>query len=144
MGRRVQRWLCAHLFSVPSRCQEFLMVELFYQGSERAVYVYGGCDGFAKWAQKLKRPPVADLLKAVHLVGDLSRADLIRRQYLWKHVSGSKPKLFGIRNDQARIYCCQWKGNIVMLDWVQKKQRRAPKSALQRAQRRAIEVLRNE
>lgn len=119
-------------------------IELFYAGTERIVYVYGGCGTFVEWASRLSRPPEADLLRAIHLVANRPYPDLIGRHYLWKRMSGTKPKLYAIRSDQARIYCCLLKGDVVMLDWIQKKQQRAPTNALKRAQRRAAEVLGNE
>lgn len=120
------------------------MVEFFLKGTCRSIYVYGSCEDFLDWAAKSNRPPMPRLREAIVWVADRTIEELMLGKKIWLPVQGSEPKLYEIRKDQARVYCCFCKKGIVMLDWDIKKQRKASKAVLARAVRRAEEVLENE
>jgi phage-related protein len=120
------------------------MDELFYTGTERAVYVFGGCDGFRRWAQRQDNPQMSRLFKAIHWIADRTQAELISSGHVWKPLAASKPKLFEIKKGQVRVYCCFCSKGIMMLHWAVKNQQKASKEDLEIAQRRAKEVHENE
>lgn len=70
-----------------------------------------------------------------------SNAELLTAGYMWKYETGTDPKIFVIKRDQARIYCCMKANDIVVLGWDEKKQNKADQQLLRRMQKLAREVL---
>lgn len=117
--------------------------ERLYQGQKRGVFVYDSRRLIYKWMKGMNRPPHRIIWKAIRWVCDRPLPDLMRSQRIWIPLAGTTPRLFEIRKDQARLYCCMKDGDIYILDWVQKKQPRAPKSIIARAEKRAREILKD-
>lgn len=111
--------------------------EVLSLGVERVIYVYDSSEAFRAWCEGLERPPLKVLMRVIKLVADLPFASLMANSQIFKPLAGTKPKLFEIKRDQARLYCCLHKGDIVILAWEQKKQIRATPEVLKRAQRLA-------
>lgn len=118
---------------------------LFCAGKERRIFVYGDRSDLRSWMEKLTRPKAAVLLKVIEWVASLQREELIRCSTVYKHMSDSNPKLYEIRRDQARLFCCQVRnGDIVIVHWIQKKTDEIPPREIETAEKRARVVLGNE
>jgi phage-related protein len=121
-----------------------LTIEKFVQGQQRAVYLYGFRKDFDGWAEGHQRPTAARLLAAIDYLADAPLAQLQHQQKLWKYVTATNPKIYELRKDQARLYCCLRGQDIVILVWAVKKQPRADPAVIRLAERRAKEVLESE
>lgn len=124
----------------------FEVLDVLLKGNHRSIVVAGEGDELRKWIMRSgNRPHPNVLLAAIQRVADLSHESLMKHRDLFKHLTGTNPKLFEIRKDQARLLCLQLKsGDLLVVHWIIKKTGKIPASDLQTAQRRAKEYLSNE
>jgi len=114
-------------------------LDLYLSGAFRNVYVYGSRMDFARFLAKLTRPPAGAAHAAIRKVADYDRNSLFQSE-TFKPVTGSNPRIWEIRKDQMRLLCCFKDGDIVILNWVQKKRDRLDPTDVERALRLAKEI----
>lgn len=120
-------------------------VELFHKGEHRNILVYKKVDEFRAWIDGSTRPHPAALFAAIEQISDLPFAMLIKHRKLFKHLTGTNPKLWEIRSDQARILCYQSKfGGLVAVHWFHKQSDAIPKRDIKTAENRVKELLKDE
>lgn len=118
------------------------MVTLLYSGESRSVWLFGSPSAWRNWIEKLQRPPSRLVLSKLEVLADLPLEQLVLRQRIWKYEAGTEPKIYAIKVDQARLYCCLRGQDIVILDWDSKKASKANPLILHRAEQRARKVIR--